>query len=86
MTQDDQERPDDAVEPAADEPQRRQPATTQWWFAGGLRLVGGLAIAGMQYSVISTGEEVVFNWVLAVAGIAVALWGVAVLVQDRPKR
>lgn len=57
------------------------PARDQWWFSPTLQLVAGGAVAAFQWGPISGGTANWLNWLVAVAGVLVAVFGATSLAR-----
>lgn len=51
------------------------PVHERWWWTGTFRAVLGAVVVGYQWPVLTSGDAIVWNWVLAGVGAAVVAWG-----------
>lgn len=62
------------------------PVHERWWWTGTFRAVIGAVVAGYQWPVIASGDASVWNWVLAVVGAAIVVWGATLVLTAYRQR
>jgi hypothetical protein len=51
------------------------PVHDRWWWTGTFRAVLGGVVVAYQWPILTSGEAIVWNWVLAAVGAAIVVWG-----------
>ncbi|WP_225754538.1 hypothetical protein [Actinotalea sp. Marseille-Q4924] len=51
------------------------PVHERWWWTGAFRAVLGGVVVAYQWPILTSGEAIVWNWVLAGVGAAIVVWG-----------
>jgi predicted secreted hydrolase len=59
-----------------DDPDPQASLRDRWWFSSALQVVAGAAVIGFQWGPISQGSANAANWLVALLGLLVLIYGV----------